>query len=134
MNKLFDILTTIVMFEEPNKSIDDPKTPDKSRDIEDIIRNLSAIEILSLKINEGGKEIKVKIKTEKSSFEKEGLELKKKLTEKFEGWKITIRLALIEKEDEKDETIKDLEDLMLFGRKRKPGEEDPEIENINRFA
>ncbi|MCK4744872.1 hypothetical protein KAS41_02310 [Candidatus Parcubacteria bacterium] len=122
------------MFEEPNKSIDDPKTPDKSRDIEDIIRNLSAIEILSLKINEGGKEIKVKIKTEKSSFEKEGLELKKKLTEKFEGWKITIRLALIEKEDEKDETIKDLEDLMLFGRKRKPGEEDPEIENINRFA
>ena len=61
MNKLFDILTTIVMFEEPNKSIDDPKTPDKSRDIEDIIRNLSAIEILSLKINEGGKEIKVKI-------------------------------------------------------------------------
>ena len=117
-----------------------PKMPEQlglegeDKNIESIIRNLSPIEILSLKIKEEKKEINIKVKTKKSSFEKEGMELKERLAEEFEGWKVSVRLgALIEEEDE-DETTKDLEDFMLFGRKRKKGEKDPEIKNPARFA
>ena len=132
MKRLFNIL---VMFKERNMDMGGPKMPEKLEEIENIIKNLASIEIMSVKIKEEKKEIDIKVKTEKTSFKKDGLELKEKLTEEFSGWKIKIRLgALIEKEDEKDETTRDLEDFMLFGRKRKKGEKDPEIKSPARFA